>query len=86
MHAPLLADRTPGAWLPRGHRGRLTVYSGFLGMGLTDLPQQRATLREFLLAHTIRQKAEVPQPVKAVRRDVQHQTSQKLHRIERQGA
>jgi len=55
-------------------------------MGLTDLPQQRATLREFLLAHTIRQKAEVPQPVKAVRRDVQHQTSQKLHRIERQGA
>jgi hypothetical protein len=50
------------------------------------VPQQSAALRELLLPHAVGQEAKVAQPVEAVRRDVQHQTSQKLHRIERQGA
>ncbi len=50
------------------------------------MPQQRAALREFLLPHTVGQEAEVPQPVEAVRRDVEHQTPQEFHGLERQGA
>jgi hypothetical protein len=50
------------------------------------LPQQRAALGELLLAHPVRQEAEVPYPVETVRGDVEHQPPQKLHGIERQGA
>ena len=50
------------------------------------MPQQRAALREFLLPHAVGQEAEVPQPVEAVRRDVEHQPPQELDGIERQGA
>ena len=50
------------------------------------MPQQRAALREFLLAHPVGQEAEVPHPVEPVRRDVQHQPPQEFHGIERQGA
>ena len=50
------------------------------------MSQEAAALRELLLAHPVGQKAEVPQPVEATRWDVQHQTPQEFHRLERQGA
>ena len=49
------------------------------------MPQQRATLGEFLLAHAIRQEAEMPYPLEAVRGDMQHQAPQEFHGLERQG-
>jgi hypothetical protein len=49
------------------------------------VPQQRATLGEFLLAHAIRQEAEMPYPLEAARGDVQHQAPQEFHGLERQG-
>ena len=50
------------------------------------MPQQRAALRELRLPHPVGQEAEVPHPVEPVRRDVQHQTPQEFHGVERQGA
>src|SRR4029450_7441146 len=86
LHTPVLTHRTLGAWLPRWHRGRLTVHRRFLGTRGTDVPQQRAALREFLRAYAIRQEAEVPHPVEAAWRDVEHQPPQKFHGLEREGA
>jgi hypothetical protein len=37
------------------------------------VPEQRAALGEFRLAHPVGQEAEVAQPVEAVRRHVEHQ-------------
>jgi len=50
------------------------------------VPQERAALREFLLAHTIRQEAEVPQPVETTRRDMEHQPPQEFAGFQCHGA
>jgi len=50
------------------------------------VPQEQAALREFRLAHPVRQEAEVPQPMETARGHMPHQPSQKLHGIEREGA
>jgi len=43
-------------------------------------------LRELLLPHAVGQEAEVPQPMEAVRRDMQHEPPQECHGIKRQSA
>ena len=50
------------------------------------MPEEGAALGELRLPHPVGQEAEVPQPVEAARRDVQHQPPQEFHSIERQGA
>jgi hypothetical protein len=82
---PVLADRTHTPWLCRCHRGWPAVHRLLLGTGEHGVPQQRATLGEFLLAHAIRQEAEMPYPLEAAWGDVQHQASQEFHGLERQG-
>jgi hypothetical protein len=49
------------------------------------LSQQDATLRELCLAHQVGQEAEVAEPVEAVRWDMEHQTAQEFHGLDRQG-
>src|SRR5882672_1777571 len=55
-------------------------------MGWCGLPQEGAALRQLLLAYPVGQEAAVAQPVEAVGWDMQHQTPQEFHGIERQGA
>ena len=82
---PVLTERTQGAWLTRGHHGRLTVHSRFPDQGTRGVPQQSAALHEFRLAHPVGQEAEVAQPMEAVRRDMQHQPPQEFYGLEREG-
>ena len=49
------------------------------------MPQEGAALRAFRLPHPVGQEAEVPQPVEAARRDMQHQPPQEFHGLEREG-
>jgi hypothetical protein len=84
-HTPVRTNRTLGAWLPRWHRGRLTVQRRFRSPRAPDLPQQRAAWRAFLLAYALRQAADGPPPVEAAWRDVEHQTPQAVHGLERDG-
>jgi len=80
---PVLTDWTQGAWLTRGH---LTVHRHFLDQGTRGVPQEGAALRQLLLPHPVGQEAEVPQPLEAARRDMQHQPPQEFYGLERQGA
>ena len=82
----MLTDWTRGSWHTRWPLGHRAVHGLYPSQGLRGVSQQRTALCEFFLAHPIRQKAEVPYPVEAVRRDVQHQTLQKLHRVQCLGA
>ncbi len=50
------------------------------------MPQQRAALHEFLLPHAVGQEAEVPQPVEATWRDVEHQPPQEFDGVQGQRA
>ena len=87
LHAPVLADRTHAPLAPPLPPRVACRSTGRLpGTGWRGVPQQRAALGEFLLAHPVGQEAEVPQPVEAVRGDVQHQAPQEFHGLERQGA
>ena len=73
LHAPLLADRTHSPWFPRSPLRWLGGRSLLLDKRLQGVPEQRAALGEFRLAHPVGQETKVAQPVEAVRRHVQHQ-------------
>src|SRR5262245_51359004 len=53
--------------------------------GAQGLTEARAALDQFLLPHAVRQEAEVPDPLEAMRWDVQHQPAQEFHGLECQG-
>jgi len=82
----MLADRTHSPWLLGWHLGRFAVRGLVTNPGWGGVPQESATLCELLLPHAVGQEAEVPQPMEAVRWDMQHQTPPELHSIKRQGA
>jgi hypothetical protein len=88
LPASMVANWTHGPWLPRAPRGwrAVQVHSLSWGMASRGLPQEGPALRQLLRAHPVGQEATVAPPVKAVRRDVQPQTAQQLHRIACQGA
>jgi hypothetical protein len=50
------------------------------------VPQQGTAVRELLLPHPVGQEAEVAHPLAAMRRDMQQQSSQEFHRLDRAGA
>ena len=81
----VLTDRTLGAWLTRWCLGRLAVHEGFPGQGARGVPQERAALGQFRLAHPVGQEAKVAQSVEAARRHVEHETPQEFYGIEREG-
>ena len=87
LHAPVAADWAHGPRLPCGPlRWREDeVHSLSPGIWWRDLSQQDATLRELCLAHQVGQEAEVAEPVEAVRWDMEHQTAQEFHGLDRQG-
>src|SRR5207253_245737 len=58
----------------------------FLDTGAGGMPQQRAALCEFLLPYAVGQEAEVPQPVEAMWRDVEHQPPQEFDGVQGQRA
>src|SRR4029450_7577206 len=82
----MLAHRTYRPWLPRGYLGRLGGGGFVIGLGSGGVSQEGTALREFLLPSPVGQEAEVPQPVEATRRDVEHQTPQEFDGVQGQRA